>query len=202
MSAPTVAVFIDYQNLYRRARDCFFPLSSAHYEGQVSPRAVGDEIVHRVAARNPGASLAFVRVYRGLPDGGRDAKGHAACAKQVAAWSAQALVHPVTRPLRYPNNYPTEKPKEKGIDVQIALDFVLLALDKKFDLGVLFSADTDLRPAIEEVRARTSVKVDVAAWQPPTGYGSRLTISGAKIWCHFFDQKAYAKVADLTDYNA
>lgn len=193
-----VAVFIDYQNVYRRARDAFHAgLGQPSSFGQVSPRAIGDEIV----ARNSGNTLALVRTYRGLPDGGRDPKGYAACSKQLSAWRTQPLVEVCARPLRYPPNYPTEKPTEKGIDVQLAIDFVLLSLQKKFDVGVIFSADTDLRPALEAVMKLGTARVEVAAWQPPQGYGSRLSVPGSKVWCHYLDQTAYARVADPTDYT-
>lgn len=44
--------------------------------------------------------------------------------------------------------------KEKGVDVQIAVDLVSLACDKKLDKAILCSSDSDLQPAIKEVRNR------------------------------------------------
>jgi NYN domain len=105
-----------------------------------------------------------------------------------------------TRPLRYPPNYPAEKPTEKGIDVQLAIDFVVSALDGRFDVGVVFSADTDLKPAIETVCARTTLSVQVATWQPAVGYASRIAIPNRKIWCHYLDQADFAAVEDRTNY--
>jgi uncharacterized LabA/DUF88 family protein len=147
-----VGLFIDYQNVYRRARSAFALPGDSHAVGQVDPLKVG----HLISAKTPNSALEFVRIYRGLPDGGKDPKGNAACSRQVAAWCALQSVEVFTRPLRYPQNYPTERPTEKGIDVQLAIDFVVAALDKRFDVGVIFSADTDLKPAIETVVARTT----------------------------------------------
>jgi len=199
---PSVAVFIDYQNVYKRSREAFFyGKSIAHYEGQISPRKVGDEIVAKSNQHNPGHSLAFVHVYRGMPDGGRDPKGYAACSRQVAAWGTQQLVQVTTRPLRYPWNYPTEKPSEKGIDVQLAIDFVLAAMGKQFDVGVIFSGDTDLRPALEAVIRLKTAQVQVAAWKPTTGGVRRISVPNVQIWCHQLDQVEYSRMADATDYN-
>jgi len=195
-----VAVFIDYQNVYRRARAVFGLEGAAHFEGQVHPRSVGELIVSKRADHDPTSKLEFVRVYRGLPDGGRDPKGHGACESQVASWTAQPSVQVITRPLRYPRNYPAEKPTEKGIDVQLAIDFVTLALDGKFDVGVLFSADTDLKPALETVVQRGLAQVEVAAWQPAVGHASRLSVPGMKIWCHYLGPADYAAVSDRTNY--
>lgn len=44
--------------------------------------------------------------------------------------------------------------KEKGVDVKIAVDMVSLACDKKAKEIVLGSSDSDLQPAIKEVRDR------------------------------------------------
>ena len=47
--------------------------------------------------------------------------------------------------------------KEKGVDVKIAVDMICLACDKKVGEIILGSSDSDLQPAIKEVRNR---KVD------------------------------------------
>ncbi len=44
--------------------------------------------------------------------------------------------------------------KEKGVDVKVAVDMVSLACDKKVKNIILCSSDSDLQPAIEEVKRR------------------------------------------------
>ena len=44
--------------------------------------------------------------------------------------------------------------KEKGVDVKIAVDMVSLACDKKASEIILCSSDSDLQPAVKEVRDR------------------------------------------------
>lgn len=44
--------------------------------------------------------------------------------------------------------------KEKGVDVRIAVDMVSLSCDKKIKEIILGSSDSDLQPAIKEVRNR------------------------------------------------
>lgn len=46
--------------------------------------------------------------------------------------------------------------KEKGVDVKIAVDMVSLSCDKKAKEIILGSSDSDLQPAIKEVRERGS----------------------------------------------
>lgn len=44
--------------------------------------------------------------------------------------------------------------KEKGVDVKIAVDMVSWSCDKKLKTAVLASSDSDLQPAIKELRNR------------------------------------------------
>ncbi len=44
--------------------------------------------------------------------------------------------------------------KEKGVDVKIAVDMVSLACDRKVEMAVLCSSDSDLQPAVKELRKR------------------------------------------------
>jgi len=44
--------------------------------------------------------------------------------------------------------------KEKGVDVKIAVDMVSIACDKKAKEIILGSSDSDLQPAIQEVKER------------------------------------------------
>lgn len=48
--------------------------------------------------------------------------------------------------------------REKGVDVKIAVDMVSLACDKKLDAAILCSSDSDLQPAVAELKRR---KVEV-----------------------------------------
>lgn len=48
--------------------------------------------------------------------------------------------------------------KEKGVDVRIAIDLVVTACDKKVKTAVICSSDSDLQPAIKEIKER-GVKV-------------------------------------------
>ena len=56
------------------------------------------------------------------------------------------------RPLRYSPKRPHGE--EKGVDVELAIDIVSLALDDLFDVCVLASADTDLVPSLQLVADR------------------------------------------------
>ena len=105
------------------------------------------------------------------------------------------------RPLRYPYGWPREKAQEKGVDVELAVDFISMAIRREYDVGILFSTDTDLRPALEAVFSlRPGPWCEVAAWRQPAGYSPRLTIRANLPWCHWLSDQDFQSVADRTNY--
>jgi len=59
------------------------------------------------------------------------------------------------------------KPREKGIDVKIAVDLIMGAIDDRYDTAILVSSDTDLIPAIDLVRYRFKKKVEYIGFSFP-----------------------------------
>ena len=66
----------------------------------------------------------------------------------------------------------TEVFVEKAVDVMIAVDMVLLAAQNAYDAAYLLSADGDLTPAVEAVRA-----FGKKAYAASPGYGAQLAAS-------------------------
>lgn len=143
-----------------------------------------------------------VRVYRGMPSSERDPKGFGACQRQVAQWESNSITV-VTRPLNYRE---ASRPREKGIDVHLAIDLVMGAMRNEYDVAVLFSADTDLLPAVEAVlQIKGAGSVEFAAWLPDDGRpANRLRApdpSGVPVWCHLLRRIDYERAVDVTDYT-
>ena len=196
-----VVVYIDSENTRMGARDAFFPGGAPHYTaGQFSPLALGELLIGRTPAgfdRN----LKQVRVYTGRPDATRHPRNYTAHMNQCAAWeSASACV--VWKPLRYPPDFPASRPQEKGVDVQLAIDLVTHSIQRYFDIAIVVSTDTDLRPALEWVALRTSPgpRVELAAWRSPTSNRRIHVQAPRRIWCHWLDLSDYQSVHDPTDY--
>jgi len=53
-----------------------------------------------------------------------------------------------------------ERMREKGIDVKIATDLIVGAMDNKYDTAIIVSSDGDLIPAINWVKFRTRKKIE------------------------------------------
>jgi hypothetical protein len=97
------------------------------------------------------------------------------------------------RALRYPRGYPTLPPQEKGVDVKLAVDFVAMAIRGEYDVGILMSEDTDLKPAIEAVIELPDAHCEAATWDPPGAPRRGLRLPGR--WCHYLSELDYRHTA-------
>ena len=199
MTTPLrLALFIDGQNAYRRARALFFPNPQSGRDGQFRPLDLGRLIAGRGGPNDAPCTLSDVRIYSGEPDARRDPRTYAAHRRQAQRWALDGATV-IARSLRYPRGWPAVPAQEKGIDVALAVDFVKLAIEGEYDVGVMMSTDNDLLPALEVVRDYdpSRIHVAVAAWSAPRHH-QRLRLPG--LWCHWLDQGDYNSVADLTRY--
>ena len=53
-----------------------------------------------------------------------------------------------------------ERTREKGIDVKLAIDLIVGAVDNQYDTAIIVSSDADLVPAIDWIRYRMKKKVE------------------------------------------
>ena len=202
MTPPSrLVLFIDAQNAYRGARESFFARQGSTAAGQFDPLKLGQLIAARGGPGGTQRLLAGVRVYSGRPDPHKDPTTYGAHLRQCARWEANGA-QVITRPLRYLPGWPRQRAEEKGIDVALAVDFVALAVDAAYDVGVVMSTDTDILPALEFTHERYPDlrHVEVAAWRSP-GNNRRLSLTGSNIWCHWLNRIDYEAVADATNYN-
>jgi uncharacterized LabA/DUF88 family protein len=203
-----VMVFLDYQNVYQGARHTFGFDGSPFWHGQFRPDLLGEHL----AADSPrDRDLVQVRIYRGMPAYSADPKGNLACRRQQTSWRQSSKIKVINRPLKYPPGWPTshaigERPSEKSVDVALAVDFATMA-GIAYDVGIIFSTDNDLLPALEYVASLTAVgrsplpRAEVAAWTSPKQYHPRLSIKERRLYCHWVDRVTYDGMADLTDYT-
>jgi hypothetical protein len=72
-----------------------------------------------------------------------------------------------------------------------------------YDVGILCSTDTDLKPALEAVvplGRNQQPHCEVAAWASSQAV-PRLRISGARLWCHYLEVGDYRGIVDPSDYT-
>ena len=195
-----VAVYVDWQNVYRSARRAFGLESMPNEHGQINPYALA-RILAAGNGRGPqGATLVRLQVHRGLPSTNRDPIGYGANRRQAAAWQREnpdvVTVH--MRPLRYPQD-PSEPPVEKGVDVELALAAVEHVITDLCDIAVIFTHDSDLLPVVETLaRIKDEACVETASWRSESH--ERRLRTKHRIFHHDISESVYDRVADLTNY--
>lgn len=60
-----------------------------------------------------------------------------------------------------------ERLREKGIDVKLATDLIVGAVDNQYDTAIIVSSDSDLMPAIDWVRHRKRKKIEYVGFSIP-----------------------------------
>ena len=198
MPPDKLVLFIDDKNIYKGARRAFFDDTYPHYYGQVNPAELGKLICSR-SPDGATRTLHQVRIYTGSPDSSKQPQAYAAHTNQCNMWKKLG-VEVITRILRYPSDWPNSKAEQKGVDVALAVDFVALAIDGEYDIGVIASTDTDLKPSLEYVKkkCKTRCQAEVTAWKS-TIAKNRLYMR--EVWCYWLDGNDYNQISDLVDYN-
>ena len=205
LMAERVAVFIDAHNVYMGARRAFHRPAAWKVDGQVWPGQLGELICER---GGPGGerTLEYVRIFRGVASEAEDAVGHAAARRQIAAWERHPKVRVFEHTLKRRS---TECPNcgevgeqlvEKGVDVHLASDLIDGAYQGAFDVGVVFSTDTDFVPAIR-LAANLGVEMEVAAWWTGVPHRDRPLLDG-EVRCQRLWRADYKKVRDRRSYRS
>jgi hypothetical protein len=198
-SARRVAVFVDYQNCYSAAREAFHHSGEPVTCGQVWPHILANVL----AGKGPAGryQVAHLGVYCGLADPRRDPKTAGARQKQIVAWQKHGA-SVFARPLRYPRGWPQEKAEEKGVDVKLAIDVVMGAIEGVYDAGIIASCDTDLAPVVEALielkNLKRSPEVEVIAWK---GRSNKIAVPGRQLTYRWVGDRDYQAMRDVTDYN-
>jgi uncharacterized LabA/DUF88 family protein len=194
-----VAVFVDWQNTYKAAREAFGWFDWPNEHGNYSPYRLARRLSH-ANGRDDRGELVRLNVHRGLPSPKYDPEGYAANRRQSAAWMAENpdIVIPRLRPLRYSRDE-SEPPREKGVDVEIAIASLEWTIAEKCDVAIIFSHDTDLVPAIEAmIRLRGRDCVETASWVSPR-FNRRLRTK-PEVFHHGIDETTFKTVETLVNY--
>lgn len=195
----SVAVFIDWQNTYKTAREAFDWWNHPNEYGNYSPYALA-RILAAGNGRGAASDLVRVNIHRGLPSQKYDQAGYAANRRQSAAWMAENrdVVIPRLRPLRYSRD-PNEPPREKGIDVELAVAAVEWVLTERCEVAIIFSHDTDLVPAVELLaRLKGSGCVETASWT--SGSFNKRLRPKPEVYHHTISAEVFARVGTRVNY--
>ena len=194
----TYTLFVDAQNVYNSARYTFFSGEDSRCYGQIDIVKLAKLIESRYPYDNVLRQLKEIRVYTGIPNVRTEQFTYNAYINQKNACERDGI-KVIARPLRY---LPGQRPQQKGVDVQLTIDFIILAIDCYHDVGILVSADTDLRPALELVKTRCKdkCKVEVVGIDGGDNRHKRALYS-RDTHCYWINKTDYDQIAYLTSYS-
>lgn len=152
-----IAVFLDYSNVHLLGHGIYSP-NLNRWTTHIDPRLVADRIVELAAIPS---ELDRVHLFRGSPDFQRDPEAAKLFREQQRRWGRDSKIATHYEPMLY--GLGRAVPKESGVDMRLGLDLVDAARSHAFDKIVLFSGDSDLVPAVEEVMKSTT-PLELAAW--------------------------------------
>lgn len=223
MSDLRAAVIIDYQNVHLTGHGKF---DSTRYgpkhDALVDPLRFANQLLQvrnsRQRSGHDRAVLRYVDVFRGEPSPDHEPKAHARNQAQKAQWERDKRVAVTLRPLKYRYQrdasgravrdpatgikVPSGPPQEKGVDVLCALALVRRALSSDVDLVILASHDSDLVPAIDEVLALGTAKVETFSWYAPgePSFELRPTDRAQRTWNTRMNETNFLNCIDRTEY--
>ena len=185
-------VLIDGQNLYHLAR-------RAWASGPQSPYAWPSYDVEKLAsalvAKEPGRALAETRFYTGVPDRHSQLFWH-------GFWSNK-IRYLRSRGVYVYRGRVNAGGQEKGVDVSLALDLVQATYDRRYEVAIVVSQDSDFGPAVrlakEIARAQGRRLVFESCFPVGPGSRSRRGVPGTD-WVPI-DQATYDACLDPRDYR-
>lgn len=200
LTVASTTLFIDYQNMYRSARDAFGWRNEPSHFGNFRPEALASQL----QGRNHTLEIDSIRIYTGVHTPQRNSHQNAVMNRRMSAWVADApdRVEVFPRPLAYRGR----EAREKGVDVELAIDIVALALEEKFDALVLASADTDLVPALDLVATRFPEKrIVTLGYTPEPGFDNDapapIDITGGGAQRRFIPKRDFELIVDRRNFN-
>lgn len=193
--------FVDRQNLFHAAKESF-----GYDYPNYDVRALALAVCYPWRWK-----LTQTRFYTGVHDQRRNPFWHGFWNAKLPAIGRQGVMV-IHRPLRYrreeialPNGSKTTRSfgNEKGIDIRIALDAVHLALEKEYEVALIFSQDQDFSEVATELR-RIARKQDrwfkVASAYPQSEFSTRHRGIDNTDWIPIL-RETYDKCIDRRDYR-
>lgn len=138
-----IAVFIDGGNFYQRIKELDLLKS-----GKFSYSAFAKHLAH-------GRTITSTKYYIGIV---RD-HDHTERSKKLVESQQKFLAHLENEDLHIGRGRIVydHKTREKGVDVMIAVDLVVGAVEDTYDIAMVISSDTDLIPAVRYVRSKGKI---------------------------------------------
>lgn len=190
-------VFIDGQNLYHLAKTAWIGTTVAVPNPYGWPSYDVGKLARSLVSRVPGRVLSEIRFYTGVPD--------------PAAGTNQARWHGFwVNKFRYLRNggiyvYSggvNSGGQEKGVDVSLAVDLIRATYERRYEVAIIVSQDSDFGPAVSLAKEIAYSQNRLLAFESAFPVGPRISRRGVPgtTWVHI-DQATYDDCFDPRDYR-
>ena len=187
--------FIDGQNLHHLAKAAWLTNPADTASPYAWPSYDVEKLANALVAGTPGRILSKVRFYTGVPDRSVNQFWH-------DFWSNK-LRHLQRRGIDTYRGRVNSGGQEKGVDVSLAIDLVEATHEKRYDVAIIVSQDSDFGPAIDLSKRIASDQgrqlIFESAFPVGPGSSSQRGIPGTS-WVHI-DQATYDACRDHRDYR-
>lgn len=119
-----------------RGRWRILPLLLASYDVE--------KLASALVAQTPGRRLAEIRFYTGVPQRSADSRWHDFWSNKIRFLRSRGVY--VYR------GRVNSGGQEKGVDVSLSLDLVVAAYERRFDVAIIVSQDSDFAPAVQAAK--------------------------------------------------
>ena len=136
-------VFIDGQNLYRRAKAAWLDTVSAASNPYSWPSYDVEKLAAALVSRVPGRVLSEIRFYTGVPN-----RTHIPSQNIWHDFWSNKLRHLERRGIYTYRGRLNFGGQEKGVDVSLALDLVRATYEQRYEVAIIVSQDSDFSPAV------------------------------------------------------
>ncbi len=133
-------VFIDGQNLYHSAKDAWHGNPMDKASSYAWPSYDVEKIADALVSREAGRVLSQIRFYTGVPSRSGNPYWH-------DFW-LNKLRYLARRGIYVYQGKVNRGGQEKGVDVSLALDLVQATHERRYDVAIIVSQDSDFSPAV------------------------------------------------------
>ena len=136
-------VFIDGQNLYHLAKAAWLGDRPAPASPYAWPSYDVEKLANALVARVPGRTLAQIRFYTGVPN-----PAHGPDQQFWHDFWLNRLRYLSNRGVYTYRGQVSQAGQEKGVDVSLAIDLVQATHERRYQVAIIVSRDTDFGPAV------------------------------------------------------
>ena len=190
-------VFFDGRNLFRSAKETWGPSQPTPSSPYDWPSYDVERLAQHLVSLTPGRTLEEIHFYTGVQN--RDANPD-----QYWFWTNK-LNHLEKHGIHVYRGRVSNH-QEKGVDVSLAIDLIQATYEKRYEVAIIVSKDSDFGPAvalakvIAESQGRKLVFQSAFPVAPNTPNKKRRGVPGTQ-WVHI-DQSGYDACRDWNDYRS